>query len=152
MPIIWESINFSSRSVLANVKFSPKRADRNNRSDFATIKYSASLNLCWRRFVILKEMFHCLLDTGTDLRVSNTDDLKTLSQGLVSGAVGAVAGFAPYHTEKYAAFLAMETLFPMRRENLMQRVLLLAWSRSSNWQSAIEFQFGTRTRLCSLHT
>jgi len=61
---------------------------------------------------ILKEMFHCLLDTGTDLRVTTTDDFKMLSQGLVAGGHGAVAGFAPYNTEEYAEFLAQETLFP----------------------------------------
>lgn len=119
--IIWEKYDFPAENIAAQVTFyNGALGVYAGGGDYARIQYSSSLNFCWRRFVICKEMYHCLIDKPGDKRISNVPDLLKLSEYLVGGAVSSLEEFAPHATEQDAEILAIETLFPMelRRQHL----------------------------------
>lgn len=112
--IIWEEFDFPSEHVLAQVQFFKQQMGvYAGEGDYARIQISNTLNFCWRRFVLCKEMYHCLLDVAPDSRVSNTGDLMTLSEHLVSESSFVIPGFEPHTTEQQAEVLALETLCPL---------------------------------------
>lgn len=81
--------------------------------NIAHIYFQKRLNYCWRRFVVCKEMYHCMLDRTVDERVSSIENLNRLVELLGHDTTSVSGGFAPLKTEKQAELLALETLMPV---------------------------------------
>jgi hypothetical protein len=112
--IVWEELDYEGKAVIAKVEF--YRAHMGvyaGVGDYARIQYSASLNLCWQRFAIAKEMFHCLLDEKPTSRVTNADDVLKVGQMLIAKPYAVVEDYEPHNTETIAELLALEVLFPI---------------------------------------
>lgn len=111
--IYWEKYHFPAKNIAAQVTF--YRAEMGvyaGSGDYARIQYSSSLNFCWERFVVCKEMYHSVLDASVVRRVSNISDLLKLSEYLVDDTISSIENFEPHETEQLAEILALETLFP----------------------------------------
>ena len=79
----------------------------------ALIHYSASLNTCWRRFVVVKEMCHLLLDDVRS-RVTTEKQLLALAEALcLPDDPRAMVEHLQYGSEHRASFAAMEILAPL---------------------------------------
>lgn len=122
--IIWERFLFESKYIAAQIK--TYRADMGTYKgigEYARIQFSSGLNYCWRRFVVCKEMYHCILDREPQTRISNTADLLKLSEYLTADLLEELAGeaetFVPFDSEKLAEILAIETLFPMELRRML---------------------------------
>lgn len=78
------------------------------------IHYNKSLNFCWTRFVICKEMCHSLEDGG-DEAVSTREDVDSLVDALLSPKQlrQSVSFFPPFISENVAQFAALELLCPL---------------------------------------
>lgn len=112
--IIWEKYDFAVRNIAAQIGFyRAALGTYAGEGDYARIQYSSSLNFCWERFVLCKEMYHCVLDEKQDSRVSNIEDLFKLAEYLVDDTIASHAPFKPLRTEHDAEILALETLFPL---------------------------------------
>ena len=112
--IIWEAYDFPATNIAAQVSFYQGALGvYAGGGDYARIQYSASLNRCWERFAVCKEMFHCILDADPTNRVTGMDALLKLSELLVSDASATLEAFAPHDSEQFAEILALETLFPL---------------------------------------
>lgn len=112
--IIWEKYDFAARNIAAQISFFQGALGvYAGDGDYARIQYSSSLNFCWERFVLCKEMYHCILDLAPAARVSNLADLLKLAEYLVADAVSSHDPFEPHGTEQDAEILALETLFPL---------------------------------------
>lgn len=112
--IVWEAYDYPDKNIAAQVSFYKAAMGLySGEGDYARIQYSGHLNLCWQRFAVCKEMFHCILDDGDEARTSSISDLMKLSELLVSGAASRLAQFKPHSTEQDAEILALETLFPL---------------------------------------
>jgi hypothetical protein len=116
--IIWERFNFDSKFILAQIQtYRAKSGVYKDKGTYARIQYSFNLNLCWRRFVVCKEMYHCLIDDTVEKRISSTAELLKLSEYLSDEFLEILAGeagdSAAFDTEKLAEIFAIETLFPM---------------------------------------
>jgi hypothetical protein len=117
--IIWERFEFDSRIVIAKVEF--YRASLGvyaGQGDYAKVQYSSSLNFCWQRFVVLKEMYHCILDSDQGNRITNIADLLKLGEMLVSDVFASIGNFPPVVTEHFAEIAAVETLFPIELRSI----------------------------------
>jgi hypothetical protein len=114
--IAWQEVDVESQNLLGYVKFHyqvPKNIRTNEPPTAATIRFSSKLNLCWQRFVICKEMFHCLIDDETEL-VSDTKTLVKLTEDLATRMAALDTGIdGPMLTEGIAEILALEMLFPL---------------------------------------
>ena len=111
--IIWECYEAPARNIAAQVMF--YEADLGvyaGTGDYARIQYSSSLNFCWQRFVVCKEMYHCVID-GPNKRVTNVNDLLKLAEYLVDDTIAQLEEFPAHDTEQIAEILALETLFPL---------------------------------------
>lgn len=113
--IIWEEFHYNSKFILAVIKtYEEALGVYAGDGKYARIQFSSSLNFCWRRFVVLKEMYHCMLDMTDAERVSTPDGLMRLAEQLVAPGLDVeVAGFEAFETESIAEVLALETLFPL---------------------------------------
>jgi hypothetical protein len=112
--IIWEKYRFGVRAIAAQIAFFKQDMGvYRGMGDYARIQYSSDLNFCWERFVLCKEMYHCIIDTQPKNRVSNLPDLLKLAEYLVDDTVSALEPFSPHGTEQDAEILAVETLFPL---------------------------------------
>lgn len=112
--IIWEKYDFAVKNIAAQISFYQGALGvYAGAGDYARVQYSSSLNFCWERFVLCKEMYHCILDQNLQRRVTNLDDLLKLAEYLVDDTISTLAPFAPHQTEQDAEILALETLFPL---------------------------------------
>lgn len=112
--IVWEAYDFPASNIAAQVSFYQAALGLyGGEGDYARIQFSSSLNFCWQRFAVCKEMFHCILDADAANRVTGMDNLMKLSELLVSEATATLESFAPHDTEQIAEILALETLFPL---------------------------------------
>lgn len=110
----WQLVKVKTKNVLGQVKFyysEPTGIRTNEPPTTAIIRFSESLNWCWQRFVVTKEMCHCLIDCDED-RVWNTDLLKKLAENLASKFSIAALRDKPLLSEHLAEMLALELLFP----------------------------------------
>lgn len=121
--IVWEEYDFDSKHIKAQVQFyKGEMGVYAGSGDYARIQYSSSLNFCWKRFAICKEMFHALIDRNPADRVTTTPDLLKLAEMIVSDSSAFVQDFSPFDTEQTAEVLAVETLFPFElRERFEER-------------------------------
>jgi len=107
-------VDVKTEEILGYVKFYyPVPANIRTIEDPTTaiIYYRKDLEEDLRRFVICKELCHCLIDNSDATRVSNATDLKNLLQGLASG-IGKITDEGPMDSEKTAEILALEILCP----------------------------------------
>jgi len=119
--IYWEKINLETQFILAQIKtYDIPSSLYGNHDTYARIQYSRALNYCWTRFVLCKEMYHCMIDRPEANRTRNTDDLILLSDHLTNSFLEVLADeqedtdtFLPMDTEKSAEIMALETLFPI---------------------------------------
>jgi len=112
--ISWEKYDFPANYIAAQISFYRGQLGvYAGNSDYARIQYSDSLNFCWQRFVLCKEMYHCILDNDDETRVTNIDDLIKLAEYLVDDTISNHRPFRPHATEQDAEILALETLFPL---------------------------------------
>jgi hypothetical protein len=111
--IVWEEFDFPSKHIKAQVQFyKGNMGVYSGQGDYARIQYSSSLNFCWQRFAICKEMFHAFIDKNPKDRITTTPDLLKLAEMIVSDSSAFVQDFSPFDTEQSAEVLAVETLFP----------------------------------------
>ena len=140
--IVWEEFFYTSQHIVAQVQFfEGSLGVYAGDGDYARIQFSASLNFCWRRFAICKEMYHAIIDAKPATRVTKFDDLLRLSEMLVSGASALVQRFEAYTTEHMAEVLALETLFPL--ELRLQYEELYHADKISDRQLAERFRIPT---------
>ncbi|WP_176498011.1 hypothetical protein [Sphingomonas sp. HMP6] len=112
--IIWEKYDFAVRNIAAQIAFfRGAMGVYAGAGDYARIQYSSGLNFCWERFVLCKEMYHCIIDNSIGNRVTNLADLMKLAEYLVDDTVSTLEPFSPHGTEQDAEILALETLFPL---------------------------------------
>lgn len=84
----------------------------------AIIRFKKNLNFCWRRFVVCKELCHCLIDDSRDERIAGVDSLKLLLQYLAARIDATKFVYKPFASEQWAEIMALEILFPyeLRRQ------------------------------------
>lgn len=119
--IYWEKINLRTKFIFAQIKTYDIPSSMYGDCDtYARIQYSKALNYCWTRFVLCKEMYHCMIDTPKANRTRTTDDLVLLADHLTNSFLEVLADeqddtdtFLPMDTEKNAEIMALETLFPI---------------------------------------
>jgi hypothetical protein len=112
--ISWKEVDVTTPHVLANVKFYypvPINIRTNEPPTTAIIHFKTELNLCHRRFVITKEMCHCLIDNSDEFRVLSTSTLTKLIEGLASSMP--INGDLRLASEHLAEMMAIEILFPL---------------------------------------
>ncbi len=81
--------------------------------DVAHIYFQKRLNTCWRRFVVCKEMYHCMIDRTEDSRVASLGFLHRLMEALSEDTSAVLGVFKPLKSEEAAEILALETLAPV---------------------------------------
>jgi len=112
--IIWEKYDFEAKNIAAQISFfEAEMGVYAGVGQYARIQYSSSLNFSWQRYVVCKEMYHCIIDASANDRVTNMAELNKLAEYLVEGPSSAVEPFQAHSTEDFAEILALETLFPM---------------------------------------
>lgn len=118
--IVWERFNFDSKYIAAQIQtYQAQSGAYKDKGTYARIQYSFNLNFCWRRFVVCKEMYHCLIDDTDQKRIASSEALLKLSAYLSDDLLEILAGeadddvTAAVDTEKLAEIFAIETLFPM---------------------------------------
>jgi hypothetical protein len=115
--IYWEKVEFEHKFIGAMVEF--YQSIEAYKGDIAAkITYASSLNECWQRFVLCKEMYHCVIDNDTETRTSNPGEVSALLEELGSPVMpGRSKKINPNQsaldTEYDAELLAVETLFPL---------------------------------------
>lgn len=112
--ISWQAVVAETPNILGSVKFRypvPVSQRTNEEPTTAIVLVREDLNFCWCRFVICKEMCHCLVDARDD-RVSSVSALRDLAQGLASKVTIPGTGNGPLESELWAELLAIELLFP----------------------------------------
>jgi hypothetical protein len=102
------------------------------------IDYDSTLNFCWTRFVLVKEMCHSLEKDRT-VRVSDFGTVERLIEAFrVPDPSGAAFAFPPFGSEKMAEFCALELLCPIRdRIKIVER---RAETKLSDMQIATAFR------------
>jgi hypothetical protein len=78
--------------------------------EHAIIKFPSSLNTCWQRFVICKELGHLILD-GEDSH--QTTNMQALIQGLIASGPPSEMGNIVWN-EYMGVYFALEVLIPWR--------------------------------------
>ncbi|MER9683026.1 hypothetical protein NKJ23_27510 [Mesorhizobium sp. M0184] len=112
--ILWEEFDYDSQTVLAKVEFYRGHLGvYAGKGDYARVQYNSSLNFCWQRFVLVKEMCHCLIDDTAASRVVDMENLMKLGQMLVAPTYASLEDFPPHVSEHMAEIVAVETLFPI---------------------------------------
>lgn len=116
--IIWERFFFDTEYIAAQIKtHNADLGPYKGVGSYARIQFAQNLNYCWTRFVLCKEMWHCVLDAEPGTRITSTADLLKLSEYLSDDLLAHIAdeahGFPPFNSEELAEIMAIETLFPM---------------------------------------
>lgn len=114
--ITWTEVPVTTKNLLANIKFYypvPNEIRTMESPTTVIIRFTKDLNFCWRRFVLAKEMCHCLIDNNEN-RVSNINDLKKQIEGLASRVtVSLLNKDEKIASEQWAELMALEILYPM---------------------------------------
>ena len=140
---VWEEFSFNSPNIVAQVLcYEAGMGAYAGVGDYARVQYSSGLNYCWRRMAICKEMYQCILDVPTGNRITNVDQLLTLSELFVSAQYAAMKDFPPMHTEQLAEVAAVETLFPL--ELRLHYVADYDAGLLSDYQLALRFRIPER--------
>jgi Zn-dependent peptidase ImmA (M78 family) len=112
--IYLEKVEVEARNVLARVvKYRGATSTYSGQLDHALIQFPSNQNLCWTRFAVCKEMFHCMIDQQENDRVAKLGDLKKLTELLVADYTTVTGAFAPHEKEQQAELFALETLLPV---------------------------------------
>ncbi|HEX5453581.1 MAG TPA: hypothetical protein VFX06_07295 [Stellaceae bacterium] len=83
------------------------------------IDYANSLNFCWTRFVVCKEICHSLEEDST-VQVSSFPEIERLIEALQSAhPVEISAAYRPFLSERTAQICALELLCPIRDRRRM---------------------------------
>lgn len=106
--------NITTTLIVAKVqKFRGESSPYSGIQDIANIYYAGNFNVCWRRFGVCKEMFHCMIDRSEADRVATLESLQTLLELLAADTTALTGDFPPLDREQQAELLALETLFPV---------------------------------------
>lgn len=108
-------VDVETSNLLGQIRFyypTPTGIHINESPTSAVITVKEDLNFCWKRFVICKELCHCLIDNDGE-RVTTEDGLMTLLEGLAS-KINLEKEGGPLHSEQLAEILALELLYPMK--------------------------------------
>lgn len=116
--ILWEKFDFNSRIILAQIKtYEAQMGAYKDIGTYARIQISSGQNYCWKRFILCKEMYHCILDEEQENRITDTSSLLKLTDYFTNSFLDRIADengtFKPFVTEEDAEVMALETLFPM---------------------------------------
>lgn len=111
----------------------------------ATIYYSARLNLCWRRFIVAKELTHLLIDKEEG---HFTKDIVALGASLLTGApVDGCNG--EWDSERLAVAGAIELLLPL---HFRSDIEAMALAGESDLKIATKFRLPEMFVFALLHT
>lgn len=106
--------DYESDAILAMIQMNRSQtAGYSGDKDIAHIYFQKHLNFCWQRFVVCKEMYHCMLDRTEDERTSSVSAIGRLIELLGHDTTSVSGPFIPYETERAAEHMALETLFPV---------------------------------------
>jgi hypothetical protein len=111
----WEAVGVNTENLYGYVKFYypvPAHIRTIEEPTTAIIRIKESLNYCWKRFVLCKEMCHCLIDLSNEDRVFQEAEFMKLLEGLSSGII-IPFGNGPIATESLAEIMALELLYPL---------------------------------------
>lgn len=111
--------------------------------DRAEIHYSAHENLCWRRFAVVKEAIHLLIDTEARHFTTNATDLI---ERLIVG--GVFEPNTPIDSERMGIFAAMEILLPWK---LRPTVEAMRDAGESDFQIALQCRVPEKYVTAMLH-
>jgi hypothetical protein len=114
------AVDVDTPNLLGNVKFyyADLQPGPHDTPTTAYIRVKASLNACWTRFVICKELCHCVLDTEQD-RVSTVIQALNLVEELATKPW--TPNSPPMLSEKVAEVVALELLCPLElREEFVE--------------------------------
>jgi hypothetical protein len=104
------------------------------------VRHELSLNFCWSRFVICKELCHSL-ETDPKVRVRDFAEVEKLLNALRLNG-GAAIPYPPFISEKMAEFTALELLCPVRDRQKASKAR--AAGGISDMQIATEFRVPVR--------
>lgn len=104
---------FSGTHIVAQIQVANIQVQPYNMQVVANIYLAKELNLCWRRFAVCKEMFHCMIDRLDGQRVTSLDQLKELLFLLASDTTSLTGESPPLTSERLAELYALETLLPV---------------------------------------
>lgn len=132
---------FDTKYLIAQVQFMRHAAGAlYNGTDLrAQIYFSSSLNDCWRRFVVCKEIMHCILDDSDARRVGTIEDLIKLSESLVNRTLAAMEKSETMLTEVFAEVMAIELMFPLE--------LREAWAEDYRSGALTDMQIALRLKI-----
>ena len=119
-------LNIETKRIVALVqKFKGETAPYSGLRDIANIYYAKNQNMCWRRFGVCKEMYHCMIDRTDADRVASLDNLRSLLELLSADTTAITGDFQPLNREQEAELMALETLFPVefRQQYIEQPVM-----------------------------
>ena len=106
--------NIETEVIVAQVqKFKGQQSVYSGMQDIANIYYAANFNVCWRRFGVCKEMYHCMIDRSDADRVATVETLQSLLELLAADTTALIGDFPPLDREQEAELMALETLFPV---------------------------------------
>ena len=118
--IILQEVDYDSKGVIARVVKYSGEQPYSGQLSYAEIQYAKNQNLCWRRFAVCKEMFHCMIDHQDRDRIASVDSLKKLTDLFVADTTGLTGDFPPFEKEQTAELLALETLFPVEHRHALK--------------------------------
>lgn len=96
-----------------------------NTLDGPTIVYNKDLNLCWRRFTIVKELMHLYSYSAENLRHPDLDRsmaLTIMNEAIQSRQIQ-FANAESLSDEAAAIVMAIEVLLPWRSRNLLEEMI-----------------------------
>ena len=115
--IVWERFAFPSVHILAQIKtYEADKGLYHGVGNYARIQISEPINYCWTRFILCKEMYHCIIDKPEENRVFDVEGLLKLSDHFTNSFLSRIGDqgepYPPFETELDAEVMALETLFP----------------------------------------
>jgi hypothetical protein len=102
------------------------------------IDYDGTMNCCWTRYVVCKEICHAL-ETDPNVRIQGFDQVeKLIGSFMLANPAPAMVAFPQFGSEKIAEFLALELLCPVR--DRVKIVEARKTTEISDMQLATEFR------------
>ena len=116
-------VDIESKHIVAKVqKYSERHQPYSGLMDYADIYYAKNFNICWRRFAVCKEMYHCMIDNSQASRVVDIFSLQKLLELLAMDTTPVTENFLPFEHEKRAELMALETLFPVEFRQFFYKI------------------------------
>ncbi|MFN3711818.1 MAG: hypothetical protein ACK4S8_14820 [Alishewanella aestuarii] len=106
-------VDHPAQHIIAQVQKFTETTAMYGSNEVAHIYFASNQNLCWRRFAVCKEMYHCMIDRLPHQRVATLKDLQHLMNLLAVNTTSITGTFPPYTNEQVAEIYALETLFPV---------------------------------------